>query len=91
MNKIEEAITEHWGERCKDFAKGCPCCDAWAEYDVAAADMRAIKAQRDRLQQHVRELQGLLNSEKQRSDYWRQRLADVQGVVGQIRDLTEDI
>lgn len=30
---VEEAIQEHWGERCPDFEPGCPCCRAWAEYD----------------------------------------------------------
>ena len=33
MSKVEEAITEHWGRRCPDYAKDCPCCQAWAEYD----------------------------------------------------------
>lgn len=33
MNKIEEALTEYWGERCPDHEPGCPTCDAWAEYD----------------------------------------------------------
>ena len=32
-NLIEEAIREHWGERCPDFEPGCPCCRAWAEFD----------------------------------------------------------
>lgn len=46
MNKIEEPITEWFGERCPDTQQGCACCDAWAEYDVikglvdAAASMR---------------------------------------------------
>lgn len=33
MNQIEEAITNWWGERCKDFNADCPCCQAWALYD----------------------------------------------------------
>lgn len=33
MNKIEEAMIAHWGTRCADTEPGCPCCDAWAEYD----------------------------------------------------------
>lgn len=33
MNKVEEAITAHWGERCPDHEPGCPTCDTWAEYD----------------------------------------------------------
>lgn len=30
---LEEAIQEHFGERCPDFEPGCPCCRAWAEFD----------------------------------------------------------
>jgi hypothetical protein len=22
-----------WGRRCTEYAKGCPCCDAWKMYD----------------------------------------------------------
>lgn len=32
--RIEEAITEHWGERCPDHMPGCPICDSWAELDM---------------------------------------------------------
>lgn len=31
---IAEALTSYWGERCKEYAAGCPCCDAWAQYDA---------------------------------------------------------
>lgn len=31
---VEQAIREHWGERCPDYVDGCPCCDAWREYDL---------------------------------------------------------
>jgi len=30
---IAEAITDYLGERCLDYAEGCPTCEAWAEYD----------------------------------------------------------
>ena len=30
---IVEAITEYYGERCPDVAIGCPCCEAWIEFD----------------------------------------------------------
>lgn len=30
---IAEAITDYFGERCLDYAEGCPTCEAWAEYD----------------------------------------------------------
>lgn len=39
MSKIEEAITEYYGPRCPDVYPGCPCCDAWAEYDALSSDM----------------------------------------------------
>jgi len=38
---VEEAIIEAFGARCPDFAEGCPCCDAWAEYDALAASEAA--------------------------------------------------
>jgi hypothetical protein len=33
LNLIAEAITEWFGERCPDYAEGCPSCEAWKEYD----------------------------------------------------------
>ncbi|MCX2697868.1 hypothetical protein [Ochrobactrum chromiisoli] len=30
---IADAITDYLGERCLDYAEGCPTCEAWAEYD----------------------------------------------------------
>lgn len=38
---IAEAITEAFGKRCPDYAEGCPCCDAWKQYD----DLRALGTQ----------------------------------------------
>lgn len=43
MTKIEEAITEWFGERCLDTYPGCPCCDAWAEYDDLIASQGKSK------------------------------------------------
>jgi hypothetical protein len=34
MSGIEEALIEHWGERCSDFDEGCPTCQAWRELDT---------------------------------------------------------
>lgn len=42
MNKITEAITAHWGERCPDNEPGCPCCDAWAEFDALTGQLNAV-------------------------------------------------
>lgn len=30
---IEEAIKEHWDERCPDFVGDCSTCRIWAEWD----------------------------------------------------------
>ena len=30
---VYAAIEETWGPRCPDYEPGCPCCNAWAEYD----------------------------------------------------------
>lgn len=37
---LEEAIKEHFGQRCDEYMAGCPCCDTWAELDR----LRAIRA-----------------------------------------------
>lgn len=34
MTDIELAIREYFGERCGQYVKGCPICDAWREYDI---------------------------------------------------------
>lgn len=39
---IEQALTAHWGERCPDIEQGCPCCDAWAEYDALRNERDAL-------------------------------------------------
>lgn len=36
-SRVEDAIAAHWGSRCYDFAEGCSCCEAWAEYDRLTA------------------------------------------------------
>jgi hypothetical protein len=30
---LEIETKKDWGERCTEYAKGCPCCDAWKMYD----------------------------------------------------------
>lgn len=37
QNFVEEAISEHWGDRCPDIDADCACCQAWAEYDRLSA------------------------------------------------------
>jgi hypothetical protein len=41
---LEEAIKEHYGQRCDEYMAGCPCCDTWAELDR----LRAIRAEEAR-------------------------------------------
>lgn len=31
--KLEDALTEHYGERCLDFEKDCLCCKVWKALD----------------------------------------------------------
>ena len=33
MNLVEQAITEHWGEKCPEYEQGCVVCQAWREYE----------------------------------------------------------
>lgn len=40
---IAEAITEYYGERCPEHMTGCPCCNAWAQYDAKEAADAALK------------------------------------------------
>lgn len=47
MNTIEEAIIGYWGERCPDVTPGCPCCDAWIEYDAMNRADPAMNAPSD--------------------------------------------
>lgn len=35
---VAEAIAEHWGERCPDYAADCPTCQAWKQFD----DLRTL-------------------------------------------------
>jgi len=33
MNLVEQALTEHWGEKCPEFESGCIVCQVWREYE----------------------------------------------------------
>lgn len=44
---IAEAITEAFGERCLYVMEGCPCCDAWAQYDALRLVAAAAVAKAD--------------------------------------------
>lgn len=33
MNLVEQALTEHWGEKCPEYEQGCVVCQAWREYE----------------------------------------------------------
>lgn len=33
-NKVQEAMTDYWGERCSDHEAECPTCQAWGEYST---------------------------------------------------------
>lgn len=32
-NPIHEAVLFYFGERCAEYAEGCPSCEAWKLYD----------------------------------------------------------
>ena len=42
MDRIEEAVTEYYGERCPDYHKECVCCKAWQEYDIMCLALRIV-------------------------------------------------
>lgn len=56
MTKIDEAITNWFGERCPDAVAGCPCCDAWAELDALLAEHEVLLKKRDALVAEVARL-----------------------------------
>lgn len=29
------AMSELWGEQCYEFEPGCPCCEAWRQFDLS--------------------------------------------------------
>lgn len=48
VQMIEEAIAEHWGERCPDFEPECFLCQVWAKLDA----LTEAEHQRDVLAGH---------------------------------------
>ena len=49
MNKIEEAITGYWGERCPDHEPECPTCQAWDELDKLTTERNEMHRRLNRL------------------------------------------
>lgn len=37
---LEEIIEKLYGKRCKDYADGCPCCEAWSVFDTIIEENR---------------------------------------------------
>lgn len=31
--RAELEMINHWGEKCKDYQKGCSVCDAWKHFE----------------------------------------------------------
>lgn len=34
LDSYRKFVTSYYGPRCKVRASGCPCCEAWALYDL---------------------------------------------------------
>lgn len=49
---IAEAITAQFGERCPDYAEGCPCCDAWKQYDNLRSLIPVAQKKADEIRQY---------------------------------------
>lgn len=92
IDRIKEAVTEWWGERCSDFEPDCSSCQAWAEID-------AIEA----LQARVRELEVLAELNRgdafaatnpanwQRGDTPENRLRHYEKTLIEISERAEDV
>lgn len=40
--QIEQLVKDHWGEPCKEFAPGCPVCEAWYLYNNGTVPTQAL-------------------------------------------------
>lgn len=49
VSLIEEALIEHWGERCAEFSPGCKCCEAWNDFFLMKAENAELRAEVERL------------------------------------------
>lgn len=74
-NAIEQAITEHWGDRCPDVAEGCPCCEAWAQYDA----LTALRAERERLRVENVRRNDVIQKERSRGNRYEGEVNRLQG------------
>ncbi|MBI2075857.1 MAG: hypothetical protein HYT72_01245 [Candidatus Aenigmarchaeota archaeon] len=45
-NWLEETLERLFGKRCKDYVKGCACCDAWHMYDIIVECLHEVKRQK---------------------------------------------
>ena len=63
MAKVEEAISEHWGDRCQDFDADCACCQTWSEYDRLVSAALAHPGQVREIGAAVKALERIANSE----------------------------
>jgi len=72
--KIVEAITEQWGERCPDFDADCACCQVWAEYDAITAALAVAPKPTHRHKKRGSEYV-LLGYGKMQTASWREPMA----------------
>lgn len=49
---VYAAIAYTWGPRCDVYEPGCPCCEAWEEYDGAAT----LRAANERLRAALQDI-----------------------------------
>lgn len=54
IDLVEEAITQHWGERCEEFYAGCRNCQTWSAYDDLVgnrAELTRLRAENEALRE----------------------------------------
>ena len=64
MNRIEQALTEWYGERCDEFESGCECCEAWKEFDELKAKCAGCNLHSCKIKDAIKEFNA-----SQTSDY----------------------
>lgn len=80
MSRIEEAITDYWGQRCPDFNAGCATCQAWAELDALKASQwqdisTAPDSEHERVLTFTPSMVNPVNVQIADGTWWRDRTA----------------
>jgi hypothetical protein len=40
---VEEGMIQYWGEKCPDYDRQCPTCQAWKEFEASGEIVKTYK------------------------------------------------